>query len=165
MKYIPLPPIEWLCQLFIYDPETGQLRWRVNRRGTAKAGGIAGHINSHGYRVVLIMNRPYRACRVIWKLQTGVDPKTQEIDHKNGAKSDDRWENLRLAARWQQTVNATTRPNRTGHRGVILAPSGRYVATINYQGKFEHLGTFDTVELAAAAYQNAAAKYHAEYRK
>lgn len=42
-----------LAKLLEYDPDTGAFRWKVNRRGTAKAGQEAGHINASGYRIIL----------------------------------------------------------------------------------------------------------------
>lgn len=41
-----------LAKLLEYDPDTGAFRWKVNRRGTAKAGQEAGHINASGYRII-----------------------------------------------------------------------------------------------------------------
>jgi len=163
MRYRPLPPLKLLKSLFDYDLMTGELRWKINRRGTAKAGDIAGTISVFGYRIVMILDHPYRAVRVIWKLVTGCDPKTKEVDHKNGNRSDDRWMNLRLAERWQQTVNASGK-NQTGHRGVVQRANGKFVACIRFDGKSIRLGTFDNVEQASRAYRSASKQFHKEWR-
>lgn len=54
------------------------------------------------------------------------------------------------------------RYNRTGYRGV--KPSGdKFTATISINGKQHYLGTFDTVEQAAAVYDAKAIEAHGEY--
>lgn len=47
----------------------------------------------------------------------------------------------------------------SGIKGVRKVPSGRYTATIWFQNKKIHLGTFDTLEQAAAARRAAEEKY------
>lgn len=49
--------------------------------------------------------------------------------------------------------------NESGIKGVRKVPSGRYTATIWFQKRKIHLGTFDTIEEAAAARKEAEEKY------
>jgi hypothetical protein len=64
--------------------------------------------------------------------------------------------NCRWATRQEQSSNRSqvSIKNKTGYKGVFKAPSGNFRATIvvNYQNIL--LGTFDTAELAAKAYND-----------
>jgi hypothetical protein len=79
----------------------------------------------------------------------------QEVDHRNRNKLDNRRENLRLVTsainKWN--VERTTL-NKTGHRGAqYRRRSGRWAARIIANGRCVWLGTFDTPEDAAHAYE------------
>ncbi len=59
-----------LAKLLEYDPDTGAFRWKVNRRGTAKAGQEAGHINASGYRIIRTHKGRHGAHRLAFLLMT-----------------------------------------------------------------------------------------------
>ena len=164
MQKISLPSREVLNALFCYDPETGTLTNRVTR-GRAKAGLQAGRVNPNGYRQVRINYVSYYTSRVIWKMQTGEDPQEKEIDHINGDRQDNRWNNLRLATRAENVAN---KPKSTGDlnlpKGVYHAPTpGKYRACIKIKQKTIHLGTFTTPEEAGKAFRKASEKVFGEY--
>ncbi len=149
-----------LRELLIYDPATGLFRWRVDRlgyRGNAyvKAGQAADHVEAAGYVVIRIDGKRYKAHRLAFLYMTGAFP-PDFVDHINGHRADNRWQNLRPATRSQNGGNRglNTR-NKTGVKGVY--PEGkRYRAMIQMNGKQSRLGTFDTIAEAQAAYLKAA---------
>jgi hypothetical protein len=88
-RIISLPPIQYLRELFDYDPMTGKLYWKINRQ-RVRAGHIAGTLTARGRYRVFIDGVAYYNSRVIWYLMTGEQPTIEmEVDHRN-YKSDDR---------------------------------------------------------------------------
>ncbi len=80
-------------------------------------------------------------------------PDGMDVDHINGDGLDNRRENLRIVTRSQNLRNRKTFKNsKSGFKGVIFNPvNGKWKAIIN-------LGTFDTSEEAAKAYDEAIKK-------
>ena len=152
---------EHLKTLLHYDPDTGIWTWRVNRTGGVKAGMTAGYINDRRYRRIVVQNRIQYSHRLAWLYMTGNWP--TQIDHKNGNKSDDRWQNLRIATHSQNEYNKPLGiTNTSGFKGVSKN-GNRWRAHIRINGKSTHLGRFPTKEEAAAAYRKAAIDLHGEY--
>lgn len=87
------------------------------------------------------------------------------IDHKNGDKLDNRRSNLRPATNSQNMHGVKRQVGRSGYRGVWLQRSGRYQAIIRVNMRRVSLGTFDTAERAAAAWDAAAVRYFGEFAK
>lgn len=92
-------------------------------------------------------------------------PKGMQIDHVDGDGLNNTRENLRLATINQQRANIRKhRDNQTGFKGVTLhKPSGLYAARIQHQKKLNHLGYFDTPELAHKAYLAKAKELFGEF--
>ena len=141
-----------LAKLLEYDPDTGAFRWKVNRRGTAKAGQEAGHINASGYRIIRTHKGRHGAHRLAFLLMTGAMP-AGDVDHINGNRADNRWCNLRDVSRAvnMQNLRKPRADNTTGFLGVSLS-KGRYQAQIAANGKTHYLGLYDCPKLAHAAY-------------
>ena len=172
----PLPPVEYLRECFDYDPLTGELRWRqrprehfVNLRAykiwnTRYASTIAGAIKSTGYYHVTLYRQYYLVHRIIWKWSTGEEP-PPTIDHIDRNRTNNRWNNLRLATQSQQSQNACLfSNNNSGFRGVSWHRlRKKWRATIGIDGRHHHLGLFVTIEDAAAAYQAAAREAFGEF--
>ena len=83
-----------------YDPATGIFRWKVWRGGKAKAGAIAGSLDSAGYRQIQVDGKLWSAGRLAWLFMKREIPEF-EIDHKDKNRDNARWANLRLATRQQ----------------------------------------------------------------
>lgn len=141
----PLPSFEELSKVFVYNPDSGEIRWRVSA-GKAKAGSVAGCL-AHGYILVGIGGRLLKAHRVAWMLHHGVDP-VLDIDHKNGNRSDNRIENLRLATPSDNMHNRRAdHDNTSGIKGVCWCKRKRkWIAYVN--GK--NLGYFAEIKDAEA---------------
>lgn len=86
------------------------------------------------------------------------------VDHKNGNLLDNRRENLRPANHSQNAANRRVPAhNRTGYKGVVETPNGRFTAQVFKEGRRYSPGTFDTKEEAALAYDDKAVKLFGEY--
>lgn len=141
-----------LHSLMIYDPFTGEFRWRVNSR-RARAGDIAGCL-SRGYVVIRFDGRQHRAHRLAVLYMTGTLPK-DEIDHWDLDKANNRWLNLREATHTQNMTNRREW-NKLGIKGVYPTQGGTFRAQITIKGRQTHLGCFATAADAKVAYDAAA---------
>ena len=86
-----------LKKLLSYNTDTGEFRWRVTRRGAARAGSVAGCVRHDGYVRIAIDGKRYLAHRLAWLYVHG--ELVPELDHANGVRSDNRLDNLRPATR------------------------------------------------------------------
>lgn len=143
---------EMLTKLFSYDPLTGDVTKLIGPgRGT-----ILRSKGRHGYAHTKIGKRKFQLHRVIWMLVHGEWPPSL-VDHKDGNTANNSIENLRLATPGQNVANMRLcRRNSTGIKGVVATPGGKFKAFLHHNRKQKYLGTFDTKELAATAYAEAA---------
>lgn len=140
-------------RLLEYDPGTGTLRWKLRVSQGVRAGDIAGTIDDSGYRTVRIKRRGYRAHRLAFLIVTGHWP-ANEIDHIDRDRDNNRWSNLRECSHAENMQNhGPHRNNTSGVRGVHwYARLGKWAAQINIDGKRCHIGYFDNLNDAGAAY-------------
>src|ERR1035437_8173818 len=92
------------------------------------------------------------------------DPKDQ-VDHEDNDGLNNRRYNLRVATHAQNQRNRGKQANnKSGYKGVYWDyRSNKWRAEIRVNGKRIFLGRFDDVLDAAAAYHEAAIKYHGEF--
>lgn len=153
-----------LHHLLDYDPDTGLFIWSNPTSRRVKIGRIAGNVDSMGYVQLSLDNRDYRAHRLAWLYINGEYP-SEEIDHINMIRSDNRIANLRRATRHENARNRVAYANSTtGFKGVIRSRD-KFSARITVDGKPLHLGQFDTPELANEAYGAAAKKLFGEFAR
>ena len=93
-----------------------------------------------------------------------------EIDHINLDPADNRFCNLREATKAQNKRNTRKYCNNTsGTKGVFRMryPNGRFKwrAQIGFNGNIKYLGSFDTIEEAAAVYTIAAKERFGEFAR
>lgn len=165
-----LPSAEYVRSRLSYDPFTGELRWKYNPTSSTSwnakhAGKIAGTVSKRdNARRISIDRRWFLSHRLIWLIVTGEDPKV-EIDHRNVIRSDNRWENLRLASSSDNKCNRPKRiDNTTGAKGIWCDKrNGKLRAEIVKNGRKYRLGGFDTMDEARAAYRKAAFALHGEF--
>jgi hypothetical protein len=164
-KSYPLPCREEVAEWLLYCPATGLLTWRKDRNYNAKAGSQAGAVcPATGYRRIRLgKKRKLQAHRIAWLLHYGVDPFPLEIDHIDGNRLNNRIDNLRLVTKQQNQFNRkTNKNNSSGYRGVYLI-GGKWQAAIRINGHLQRIGTFETAQLASAAWQNVARVARGEF--
>ena len=166
MKGRRLPPsMKLLKKRYFYDPNTGHF---YHRRDTPRGrkNSIAGTHRKDNYFNISIDGKVYLAHHLAWLYHYGTWP--EEIDHKDRNRSNNKIDNLRDATRTQNNGNS----NGWGHRkkselprGVFYHPGDktRFRAQIVIDYKSRHLGCFDTIEEAQAAYKQAALEHFGEY--
>ncbi len=92
-----------LLKGFKYSPQTG-LIFRNKVKNNGKVGPVLTQ-NGTGYRSITINGNKYLQHRLCF-LFKGVDiPEGMCVDHLNGHRSDNRWENLRLVTHVQNSIN------------------------------------------------------------
>jgi AP2 domain len=107
--------------------------------------------------------------RLVMNLERG---NLQQVDHKDRMSTlDNRKHNLRVTLKRNAHNRGVPNTNTSGYKGVRLykaTPRNRmstdkWAAQIMAEGKSMFLGLFPTPEFAAAAYDEAALKYHGEF--
>lgn len=90
---------------------------------------------------------------------------TELVDHINGDKSDNRRENLRIAAKWQNGANHTKRRGGSSHYIGVAAIKRRvgWQSYINAEGKRLPLGEFKDEDEAAWMRDQFALELHGEF--
>lgn len=175
---VQYPPAERARQLFNYDPETGDLRWRPrsvemfgnSRRSAARAcstwnkrfaGNLVGRVNEKGYRIVEIDSISYRAHRIAWLIVHGKWP-TDQLDHRHGKRDHNPISELREATPGEQQQNKKkVRTNTSGYTGVSWhKQTRRWAAYISVNRKHIFLGLFDAPKEASEVYLKAKQEYH-----
>lgn len=156
-----------------YDPDTGHLWWTQRGGPSRSIDSPAGHRHKNGYIEVNLRygGKQHRvmAHRIAWFLHYGKWPK-DFIDHINMVKDDNRICNIREATHSQNMANIpklitnsqTNSRHGYSHKtyvGVYRIPSGRWVARCVRK----YLGSYDTPEEAALAYNREAERKFGEY--
>lgn len=136
-----------------YIPDKGIL---INKRS-----GKPGYVrNRDGMVIVTVKGQQYLAHRVIWLFEHNEWP-SEDIDHKDGNRSNNHISNLRSVTREVNNQNRRkpSKASKTGYLGVY--PSGqKYMAKIRVHKQCVYLGSYSTAEEAYEQYLIAKRNYH-----
>lgn len=159
-----LPSREYIASLVEYDAETGVVRWKVAKSKNIRVGAAAGSIQNHGYVSLSIDGRRFYAHRIAWLLTYGEWP-CRFIDHINGAGTDNRLSNLRLASNGENQMNAKKRrDNTSGVRGVYWDKSNTaWMVSIEANGKKVNAGRFKQKEEATRIANELRERLHGDF--
>lgn len=160
---------EYLRERLRYDPETGVFTWlgipvahyRDKIWNAKYAGTRAGNLDrGTGYVRIRLGRRNYQAHRLAFLWVVGQWP-GGEVDHRNRDRTDNAWDNLRVAQHTGNCQNASLRAdNSSGRKGVSWSKQfQKWRAEITPFGTRIFLGYFDDLEEAAAAYMAAAERH------
>lgn len=155
----------FLHRVLDYDLETGIFTWLVSS-GSAKPGKIAGCYSDDGYIRIRIGGTLYLAQRLAWLYVTGNWPDNQ-IDHEDGIKGNNSWDNLRDATNSQNQMNRTNAiNNQSGYKGVHFCNTREmWIARLQRDNVVYHLGEYETADEAGAAYEVAAKIHFGEFAR
>ena len=140
-----------LRKILDYDPDTGQLIWKVTRGSRARIGTIAGtNVGSanDGRKQMGLNGKRRMNSSVVWFWHHGVWPPS--LDHRDGDASNNRIKNLRISNQQQNSLNRIAWRSRDLPKGVYRSGS-RFKAVY----KEKHLGSYNTPEEASAAHRGA----------
>lgn len=162
---IILPPLtqERLKELLVYDEVTGHFTWRVNRNTRTKAGDKAGSTDKHGYIIIGVDHKYYKAHRLAWLYVHGEWP-NGAIDHKFHAVADNRISELRdgtMAQNKGNLIKARSDNKTSGLLGVSWHKRAKkWTSYITRNGVSHFVGYFDDPQEAHQAYLSAKRKLH-----
>ena len=159
-------------KMVTYDPETGSFYYGVlgksskygwqkqyagRKMATSSKNGDYCRTNFCGYSV--------KSHRLAWLLMTGKWPKGM-VDHINGDRSDNRWENLRDANYSQNAINRRklNSNNTSGARQVSWNKEAKkWRAYVRANGRITHVGYFDLFSDAVEAQARKEVEIWGEY--
>ncbi len=150
-----------LLQLLSYDPETGIFTWRVRTSNRIKVGARAGSRHVGGYTEIGVDGFRYLAHRLAWFYVHKEWP-VDEIDHRNGVRTDNRISNIRPATQAENNQNHRGPSSKNMYSGIIGAHKcrDRWAARISVNGYPRHIGVYATAEEAHVAYVEAKQQLH-----
>lgn len=163
------PTLERFKESLQYDPLSGALTWRIRYKySKVHVGSLAGNLSKVGktkiYRELCLDGFKCYAHQVAWLLMTGAWP-VALIDHRDGDGTNNAFLNLREAtvAENQHNRKSAQSNSTTGLAGVSFRKDDSkkpFDARIKVNMRPIYLGSFETAELAYAAYLSAKRKLH-----
>jgi hypothetical protein len=173
-------------RLFEYDAAEGVLVWRKRPRSDFKTNRSHTFWNNHfpgrragtvekrdGYTDIVVTTlgvvQRFKAHRIIYEMHHGPIPEGMQIDHRDMDTGNNRVQNLRLATNSQNNQNKKApRNSKTGVKGVRFRGekkfrSAPWYADIRVNGRLVYIGSYKTLEEAAAARAEASDRFHSEF--
>ena len=148
MKKKSIP--NFVKDIFEYDPLTGIISWKYHKHAK-RIGTSAGSVRPDKKGIILQFTHEgkkyaFQGARVVWFLHTNTDPGDKCLDHINGDRNDNRFDNLRLATHRENTWN------RRGVKGYSRNRNSWRVDIRSF-GVSLACGSFKTEEEASAFYK------------
>ena len=136
--------LERIADLLMYDKDTGNLIWKVQRGSKSSPGSIAGTTSSGGVRMMSLLGQMVPVRNIVWLLNKGTYP-SGILVHNDYDPNNTRIENLRDLPRGESRLHAL---HKDSPPGVYQATGGKFVAIINGKKRPFFLGVFDSIEEA-----------------
>lgn len=163
------PNIDRLKNILNYDPDSGIFTWKVKTCRKVTIGKEAGAISKANplaapYLVLNFDGTRYKLHILAYFYMTG-KWLPGNIDHEDGNTLNNKFLNFRIATRKEQNTNkAKHRDGVCKYKGIHFNKrTNRYVAEIMNNRVKYHLGSFDTQEEAAKAYEIKSKELHKEF--
>jgi hypothetical protein len=163
-----------LRELLHYCPATGIFLWRANHAypkqwNSRFAGKQAGSLGEGRFSITISLDgKPfvYQASQLVWLYMTGDWPPTEQLDHRDGDPTNNKFKNLRPATPQQNGCNKKAMlNNKLGVKGIHLVPtSGRYRASVQF-GDLRKRKYFLTLEDAVTWRNQIAVELHGEFAR
>lgn len=162
---------EYMKSILEYDHVTGIFKWLVAKGGFVKKGMVAGRSYGKGYIGIHVDGKTYVSHRLAWVYIFGDNTlyESDQIDHINHDRTDNRIENLRIVDRSNNQRNrAKNKNNTSGFCGVTWnKANNRWQVQIMVKGKAKYLGSFKEKSCAISARKEGNKEYnfHANHGK
>lgn len=155
----PIPSKDFLDECFAYDPLTGIMRWKKRPRihfdsnqaykmWNTRYAGMVCDTRRGNYLGVSINGVSYYIHRLIWMIMTNDQP-PRSIDHKDGDKYNNQWDNIRNGDSGVNGKNAAIRSDNTsGMAGVRKRLNGNWYVMVGTPPDRVYLGDYDNLEEA-----------------
>lgn len=141
--------------------------WPLVSQYTWSAFSSSGKRKPHWYATATTPRREGRKAIRLHRILLNA-PKGIQVDHRDSDGLNNRRANLRLCTHGQNQQNRKAVVSKSGYKGVSRVHKKphwnvRWIAAIKKDGRCRHLGSFDTAEAAARAYDRAATQLFGEF--
>ena len=155
-----------LREVLDYNTTLGVWTWKTTLAFRGPAGSAAGYINNCGYRMIQVDDKMYQSSRLAFLYMEGDFPE-KFVDHIDGNRSNDIWNNLRKCSNSQNQFNRGLPNNNTsGTKGVSWHKrKEKWIARICVNKKEISLGQFTNKKDAIQARKNAEYIYESNFQR